>query len=100
MGAPSAHVEDRADRARERAPGRGRGLQLLAAGARQLVVLGIAVVVRRGPPRLDPAAALEAMQRRVERSLLNLDDARGDLVEPLGDRPAMLRFERQGLEDE
>ena len=40
------------------------------------------------------------MERGVERSLRYLERGRRDLADALGDRPAVLRLERDGLEDE
>src|SRR5262249_41555533 len=84
----------------ELAPGALLHLELLAAAARQRVVLGAAVVVGRAPLRVDEAPPLEGGEGRVERALLDLEHAARDLVEPLRDRPAVPRPERQGLEDE
>src|SRR5215510_1330955 len=81
-------------------PGVGFRLELGAAFRGELVVLRTPVVVGRAPARLDPAAPLEPVERRVERSLLDLQRGAGDLMEPLGDRPAVLRLERDRLENE
>src|SRR5215212_1344726 len=40
------------------------------------------------------------MQRRVERPLLHLQHLARDLLDPLRDRPAMRRLEREGLQDQ
>src|SRR6267154_6069475 len=56
------------------APGVFFGRELLAAAARELVVFGAAIVFRGAPAGFDPAAAFQAMQRRVQRALLDLQD--------------------------
>ena len=72
----------------------------LAAGAGQLVELGPPVVVGRPPPRGDPAAPLQPVQGGVQRALRHLQRGARDLVEALRDGPAVLRPERQRLEDQ
>jgi len=42
----------------------------------------------------------QALQRRVQRSLLDLEDVIRELTDPLRDRPAVQRLERDGLEDQ
>src|SRR5215468_10127327 len=86
---PSDGVEHLANCGRELAPGAGFCVETRAA-----VVLGGA------PARLDPAAALEPMERRVQRALLDVERRAGDLVEALGDGPSVLRLEGHGLEDQ
>jgi len=76
----------------------GRELPMPAFG--QFVVLGAAIVVGGAPVRLDPSAALEAVEGRIERSLLDAEDLFGDLLDALGDGPAVLRAERERAEDE
>src|SRR5262249_25267715 len=62
--------------------------------------LGLPVVVGDVPLGLDPAAALEAMQRRVQRALLHLERVVGNLLDAFGNRPAVLRLERDGFQDQ
>ncbi len=50
---------------------------------RATVVLGIT------PRRFDPGLLLEAVQRRVERALVHLQDVLRNLLETLGDAPAV-----------
>ena len=50
------------------------------------------MTVARCPLRLDPASAFQPMQRRIERSLLNLQCFLRDLLQPLGDCPAVHRL--------
>src|SRR4030095_2249144 len=73
---------------------------LVEPAASDLVVLGAAIVVGGAPARFDPAAPLEPVQGRVERSLSNVQRGAGDLMQPLGNRPPMLGPERHGLEDQ
>src|SRR5262245_15262793 len=93
-------LEDLRDCSSQPAPRAGLRLEPRAAFLRQLVVLGAAVVVGGAPLRLDPAAALEAMERRVQRALLDVEGRAGDLVEAFRDSPAVLRLEGHGLQDE
>src|SRR5262245_61506806 len=96
----SCRFQHLCDDGAELPPGRGPGVQLRASSARQLVVLRAAVVVGGGLPGLDPASPLEAVQRWVERSLAHCQDGARYLVQPLRNRAAVLRLERDGLEDE
>src|SRR6185295_14440189 len=57
-------------------------------------------VVRRAPARPDPAAPFEPVQCGVERALADVQRRGRDLVQPFGNRPAVLRLEGDGLEDE
>ena len=66
----------------------------VAALARQRVELGAAVVVGGAPLGLDPAAPLEAVQRRIERALLHAQGVARDQLDALRDRPAVLRLDR------
>ena len=50
--------------------------------------------------RLQPSLLLEAMERRVQRALADLQDFAADLLNALGDGPAVRRLERDGLEDQ
>src|ERR1700730_4076618 len=57
--------------------------KLLAARARQRVILGLAVVVGQAPPRADPPALLETQERRIQRSLIELEQVEGYLLDAL-----------------
>ena len=70
-------------------PGLGKTIE-----ARAPVVLG------RAPLGGDPALPLEALQRGIERALLDLQDVVGELADPLRDRPAVQRLERDRLQDQ
>jgi len=94
------HVEYLRDSAGQLPPAPRVSVELLAARGGQLVELGFPVVVRGTPTRLDQAAALEPVERWIERTLLHLQDVRGDLLDPLGYRPAVLGTEREGSQDQ
>src|SRR5439155_26573126 len=74
--------------------------ELFSAGFGEFVIPGAAVVVRRAPTGLDPAPALQAVQRGVERALLNAEHLAGHLLDALGDAPSMLGVEGEGAKDE
>src|SRR5262245_62169397 len=96
----SGFLEDEADAAREALP---RGFLLsktLLTGLRQSIEARAPIVLGRAPVSGDPALFLEPLQRRIERTLLHLQDLVRELSNPLRDRPAMQRFERDRLEDE
>src|SRR5262245_52066179 len=84
MPTSSGQVQNLADGACQDPPCRGVRLELFAPGPCQFVELGVAVVVRRSPLRFDPATTLEPVQGGIERSLLDLDHAGRDLLQPLG----------------
>ena len=48
----------------------------------------------------DPTAALKTMESRVHRALLDLQDAARDLLDALRNGPAVLRLERERLQDQ
>src|ERR1019366_7365988 len=66
----------------------------------EFVVLGAPIVVGDAPVRGNPAAPLQTMQRGIKRSLLDTQHVTGNLLDTHGDPPAMLRLQRQGLQDE
>src|SRR6266702_1965060 len=74
--------------------------KLFLAAARQVVKLGATVVLRSAPASFDPAAALQPVQRGIQRALLHLKNVAGYLLDALGDGPSMLRPQRQSLEDQ
>src|ERR1700687_1776246 len=74
--------------------------ELFAPSRSQLVVLGAAVVLGGAPVGLDPAASLKAMQGRIERALLNLHDVTRNLLQALGNGPAVARAESESFQNE
>ena len=81
-------------------PGIGPGGELLAAGTREIIELGPAVVVRRAPLGADQPAAFQSMQRWIQRSLRDLQRGVRDLMQPLRDGPSMHGLQRERLQDE
>src|SRR5262249_58704762 len=78
----------------------GFGGELLPAGAGDRVVAGAAVVLRCAPLRSDPSHLLELEQRRIERSLIQLELVAADLLDPPRDPVAVQRPEAiERLED-
>src|SRR5262245_43899982 len=75
-------------------------LELPAPEARQRIEARVAAGVGRRPRRAEPAALLEAMQRRIERPLLHLHDVAGHLLQPPRDRVAVDRTERDDFQDQ
>src|SRR5439155_12463185 len=73
--------------------------ELLAARARQFVEAGPSVVLRGAPLRPDPTLRLQAIERGIERALVDLQDVLGELLNPLGDPPAVHGRREQGLQD-
>src|SRR5438270_2497491 len=91
---------DGVDRRGEPPPTCGFVAELPLPGFRQLVELCLPVVFRRSPLRVDPAAILEAVERRIERALIDLQHVARDLLDPLRDAPAVHRLERERLENQ
>src|SRR4029450_12333572 len=74
--------------------------QALLTGLCQPIETRAPIVFGRAPVGGDPALPFQPLQRRVQRSLLDLEDVTGKLTDSLRDRPAVERFERDGLEDQ
>ena len=75
-------------------------LELLPALARQGIELRAPAKVGFFPVGGDPSLVLEAMESRVERTLLNREHLAGQFLNAFRDRPAVQRIARDGLEDE
>src|ERR1051326_8860130 len=73
---------------------------LRASAARQRVELSLTPAIGLGPVSLDPTLLLQPVQRRVEGTLLFLQFFFRDLLNTLGDGPAVLGLERKGLENQ
>jgi hypothetical protein len=56
------------------------------------------VLVGNPPLCFDPAAPFQSMERRIKRTLSNLERSARDLAETLRDGPAMLWLEGDGLQ--
>src|SRR5208283_376598 len=73
---------------------------LFAAGARQAVVLGAAIVFRRAPLGSDVALLFELQQRGVERAVVNEQAVAAGLLDAAGDAVAVERAEKlDGFQD-
>src|SRR5262245_33773946 len=81
-------------------PAFGVGLEALSTGGGERIELGLAVVVRRAPLAVDEALMLEPIEGGIERTLLDGERASGDLLDAQQHAVAMLRAERDGLEDQ
>ena len=81
------------------APGR-LGVELPAPLRRQRVVLRPPVVLGCSPRGRDPAAPLQAVQRRLQRPLADLQHLARHLPNPLGDAPTVPRSQRQRLQEQ
>ena len=81
-------------------PPRGLGGELLTSLRREPVVAGPAIVLRRAPEGGNPATIFEPMQRRVERPVFDLEHHLGAMGDDMGNRVAVGRTHRQGLQDE
>src|SRR4029453_2908859 len=79
----------RGDRLGQTLPIGALTFQLPTPGPRETVKFGVAAGFRGLPFGFQPAAGFEAMQRRIERTLLHLQNVLRDLLQPLGDRVAV-----------
>src|SRR6185436_7862993 len=92
--------ENLSDGRRETFPVRSLFGQLFAAGFGQLVILGLAIVVRAVPFGDDPTLLFESIQSRVERTLVDVEHSIRHLLDALRNTPAVHRFQRQRLQDQ
>jgi hypothetical protein len=74
--------------------------QLLAAAFGEFIEFRAAVVLGCAPAGFDPASPLEAMQRRIQRTLLDLENFAGNLMDPLGNSPAVIGSQGQRSQDQ
>ncbi|SPE38512.1 hypothetical protein SBA3_290043 [Candidatus Sulfopaludibacter sp. SbA3] len=93
-------IQDTADRPHNLLPAGGLRCQLLAALSRQAVILRLAVVFGGSPERGDPPAVIQAMQRRIEGAVLNLQHLFGTPLDRVSDRLSMSGTQDQGPEDQ
>src|SRR5262249_34879560 len=91
---PSGRAQHPLDRGDVLAPRVRLVAEHAAAFGGEAVVLGAAVVVRRAPLGCDAAALLEALQREVERALVDVEHAARRALDALRDAPAVHGFER------
>ncbi len=96
----SGLLDDQVDRGRKAHPGFQFLFQLLAAGAGERVELCHPAGLGGSPLGLDPGLLLQTMERRVEGPLLNLKSFPGNLLDALGDGPAVLGLVGDGPEDQ
>src|SRR5436190_2225218 len=88
------------DRAGAPVPVRSRRLELSASRTRQRVDPGAARVFGLPPLGVDEPAAFEALQRRQQRTGIDLEDAARHLLDATRDPEAVHRLEAERLEDE
>ena len=81
-------------------PDGGLRAELFPALRGELVVLGFAIVLGKPPFGLEQSAFLHAVERGVERALLDLESLVGGLADPRRDGVAVARTPGEGLEDE
>src|SRR5271155_3591112 len=82
-------------------PAFGLGQKLFSTAARERVELGFSIVVGDAPLRGDPAALLEAQQRRVKRALVEFEQVGGNLLNAHGNAVTVQGAEGlEGLEDD
>src|SRR6185436_5862638 len=99
---PGTHLllDDQADGLGEPLPLVELTGELAAPSGGDRVIAGAAVVLGRPPGAVDVTAVLEPLERRVERSLIDVEAPLGHLLDPGADAPAVHGLERQRLEDE
>src|SRR5262245_9449446 len=96
----STLLEDQRDAGGKLLPERALLVELAPAGVGQGVVFGATAVRLRLPVGDDPRLVLESVQRRVERTLLDLERLFRDLPDPVCDGPAVKRFEGDDAKDQ
>src|SRR3954462_2409722 len=74
--------------------------ELTAARRGEVVILGAAAQLRNFPLGLDPALVLETMEGRIERALVDLQDVSRNLLDALGDGPAVQGILLQRAQDQ
>src|ERR1700723_2866691 len=92
--------QDATDGVDHGAPAVGLEVELFAAGRGQLVEARLAVILADAPVGGDPAAIFEAVQGRVERTLLDLENVVGGVLDDVRDGMAVGRAHDQGLQYE
>src|SRR5216683_3932160 len=92
--------QDAVDGADELIPPAGLFGQLPAPGGSQPVIAGLAIVFRRAPERRDPGAILQAMQSRVERAVLDLQNLIRAMLDHVSDGVSVRRAKSQRLQEQ
>jgi hypothetical protein len=92
--------EDAGDRSGQPIPVGALLVELLTAEPGERIEAGLASSVGRGPFSCEPAALFEAMERGIERALLDLQDVAGHLLQALRDGVAVDRAEGDDFQDE
>src|SRR5690242_20286214 len=95
-----SRFDDQIDCGREAAPVGGFLFELGAAGRGQRIKFGLTARFGFFPLGFDPGFLFQAMQSRVERALLDLQNFTGNLLNALGDGPTVLGLGRNGFEDQ
>src|SRR5262249_7033719 len=95
------------DRVQNQYHGAGKGIpfrslrrELSAPGRRQAIEPGPLALRRELPAGSDPALRLKTMERRIQRSGLDLEQIFRSPLDVLGNRMAVSRSFKQGVEDE
>src|SRR6185369_4862540 len=74
--------------------------ELSLSGFGEFIKLSPSIIFRHSPLRLDPAAFLHAVKRRIERSILDFEQILGSLVYTLNDTVAVHLPTRQSIQDQ
>ncbi len=75
-------------------------IQLLASRSGKRIELRLTPGLALRSLRFDPALLLQAVQSRIERALLHLQHFAGDLLDALGDSPAVAALNGEGLKNQ
>ncbi len=74
--------------------------KLFAAQTGQRVVLGATIVLAGLPLGCNPAFLLQFVQRRIQRTIADLQSISGYLLQALTDGPTIQRFERHNFQQQ
>ena len=96
----SRGLQDSSDSRGKTLPVLGLLPELLLSLGREAIVFCPAVVVGHAPLSLNPILLLEAVERRIERSLIDLKHILRNMLDTLRDTPAVHRTESQGLQNQ
>jgi hypothetical protein len=93
-------IEDAGDDVGHAIPFIGFGKEAALARGGEPVIFGFSIVFRFTPFAGDPTLVFEAVERRVEGTLLDFETVFGNLLDAKKNTVAMKRAERNGFEDE